>query len=227
MLMADWRSGVIGMCRRMIGSSPEGVTIMSLQTFLDQASALHDHLCPRQVLGIRIGMYAAELLGLELPQSDKRLYTFVETDGCFADGVTVATGCSLGHRTLRLMDYGKVAVTFVDTQTGQAVRIWPNPAARQGAISCMPNAPSRWHAQLEAYQTMLTADLLCAADVQLNLSMQALISRPGIRATCANCGEEILNERETLVNGYTLCRSCADGGYYGFPSSRIKAGDHN
>ena len=52
----------------------------------------------------------------ELPQTDKRLYTFVETDGCFADGVMVATGCSLGHRTLRLIDYGKVAATFVDTR---------------------------------------------------------------------------------------------------------------
>ena len=57
------------------------------------------------------------LLNLPLPQKDKRLLTFVETDGCFADGVSVATGCWLGRRTMRLVDYGKVAATFVDTHT--------------------------------------------------------------------------------------------------------------
>lgn len=38
-----------------------------------------------------MGLYAGELLDLAVPQSDKRLYTFVETDGCFADRVSVAT----------------------------------------------------------------------------------------------------------------------------------------
>jgi formylmethanofuran dehydrogenase subunit E len=89
--------------------------MLALNQLLDRSAELHNHLCPRQVLGVRIGMYAGELLGLELPQTDKRLYTFVETDGCFADGVSVAAGCWLGRRTMRLMDYGKVAAVFVDT----------------------------------------------------------------------------------------------------------------
>jgi formylmethanofuran dehydrogenase subunit E len=174
-----------------------------------------------------MGMYAAELLNLELPQSDKRLYTFVETDGCFADGVAVATGCWLGHRTLRLMDYGKVAATFVDTETGRAVRIWPHPDAREQAVCCLPTAPNRWQAQLEAYQTMPTAVLLCAAQVNLNLSMQALVSRPGIRQTCSVCAEEILNEREVIVSGQILCHSCADGGYYQVSESTRIIGGHD
>lgn len=87
---------------------------------------MNKHLCPRQVRGVRIGLCAEELLRLELPRHDKLLYAFVETDGCFVDGVTVATGCSTGHRTLCLMDYGKVAVSFVDMQTGNAFRIWLN-----------------------------------------------------------------------------------------------------
>ncbi len=185
-----------------------------IQPFLDHASALHDHLCPRQVLGIRMGMYAAELLELALPQSDKRLYTFVETDGCFADGVAVATGCWLGHRTMRLMDYGKVAATFVDTQTERAFRIWPQPNARQVAVCFAPNVKGHWQSQLEAYQTMPTNDLLCAAEVHLNVSMKALMSRPGIREICTICGEEILNERQVVINGHIVCQSCADGGYY-------------
>jgi formylmethanofuran dehydrogenase subunit E len=73
--------------------SPDSAPLAAL---LQQSAALHRHLCPRQVLGVRMGLYAAELLGLALPQSDKRLFTIVETDGCFADGVSVATGCTLG-----------------------------------------------------------------------------------------------------------------------------------
>jgi formylmethanofuran dehydrogenase subunit E len=189
--------------------------MLDLRTLLERTSALHSHLCPRQVLGVRTGMYAAEILGLDLPQEDKRLYAFVETDGCFADGVSVATGCWLGHRTLRLVDYGKVAATFADTQTGRAVRISPSPQSRKLALEYMPDLPNHWHAQLQAYQIMPAKVLLSARPVKLLLSVEALVSRPGLRATCARCGDEIMNEREVVQAGQALCRHCAgDQPYY-------------
>lgn len=192
----------------------EEQALPGLDDLLARTAALHNHLCPRQVLGVRMGMQAGELLGLELPQTDKRLYTFVETDGCFADGVSVAVNCWLGRRTMRLMDYGKVAATFVDTETGYAVRIAPNPQARQRAMVCAPNERSRWHTMLEAYQIMPAADLLCWHKVRLSVDMQMLISRPGVRVNCAGCGEEILNEREIEVTGQLLCKGCHEGAYY-------------
>jgi formylmethanofuran dehydrogenase subunit E len=161
-----------------------------------------------------MGVLAADLLKLDLPQADKRLYTFVETDGCFSDGVAVATGCWLGHRTMRLMDQGKTAVTFVDTLTGQAFRVWPNPVARELAIQLVPDAQSRWHAMVEAYQSMPTEELLCATPVVLNLDIKALVSRPGIRVNCDKCGEEIINEREIVADGRVLCQSCAGENYW-------------
>lgn len=185
-----------------------------LDDLLVQTAALHNHLCPRQVLGVRMGMLAGELLRLNLPQTDKRLYTFVETDGCFADGVSVAVNCWLGRRTMRLMDYGKVAATFVDTETGYAIRIAPNPQARLMAAVSAPNECSRWHTMLEAYQIMLADDLLCWREVRLTVNMQALISRPGVRVNCAVCGEEILNEREIEVAGRIVCKACHAGAYY-------------
>ncbi len=100
-------------------------SLPSLQELLQATAARHYHLCPRQVLGVRMGMLAAQLLHLDLPQTDKRLLTIVETDGCFIDGIAVATGCWVGRRTLRIEDYGKVAATFVDTQTEQAIRLTP------------------------------------------------------------------------------------------------------
>lgn len=189
------------------------MTMPALNELLDRTIEMHNHLCPRQVLGVRIGIYAGELLGLELPQSNKRLFTFVETDGCFADGVAVATGCTLGHRTMRLIDYGKVAATFIDTKTDRAVRIWPHPESRQRADDYAAER-SRWHTQLEAYQLMPVTELLMATSVELNVDLKAIISRPGQRISCAVCGEEILNERERLVDGQLLCPSCVGDSYW-------------
>lgn len=195
--------------------NPENSTA-GLQSFLTEVSTMHKHLCPRQVLGIRAGMYAAELLGLALPQQDKRVLAFVETDGCFVDGVTAASGCSIGHRTLRLMDYGKVAATFVDTKTGSAFRIWPSPQCRARAADYAPSAPNRWRAQLEAYQSMPAKELLSACAVELLVDLKALIAQPGGRVSCGTCGEEILNQREVMLDGQVLCASCAHGGYARF-----------
>ncbi len=190
--------------------------MFEIDQYRDQLLQLHDHICPRQVLGLRMGELAGEILGLRLPQTDKRLLVFVETDGCFADGVMVATGCSLGHRTMRLHDNGKVAATFVDTRAESccAVRIWPHPLARQRTVEYVPAAQSRWHTQLAAYQIMPVDELLCASPVELTVSIRTIISRPGVRATCAACGEEIINERELVRAGTTLCRSCAGEGRY-------------
>jgi formylmethanofuran dehydrogenase subunit E len=124
-----------------------------LTDLLKHTETLHNHLCPRQVLGVRMGMLAGDLLTLDLPQANKRLFTLVETDGCFADGVAVATGCTLGHRTMRLVDFGKSSATFVDTTTENAMRIYPHPESRVVAANWRPQAASRWHAMLEACDT--------------------------------------------------------------------------
>jgi formylmethanofuran dehydrogenase subunit E len=198
--------------------------LLTLGELLEQTAALHNHLCPRQVLGVRMGMLAAGLLEFDLPQTGKRLYTLLETDGCFADGVAVATGCWLGHRTLRLLDFGKVAATFVDTDSGKAFRISVHPEARRIAHECEPDAHSRWHAQLAAYQYLPFDELLVCQPVQLTVSMEALVSRPGVRVKCAHCGEEILNEREITINGEFVCRACAGEAYYRVAKPVITAG---
>ena len=180
-----------------------------LKEMLAQTSLPHKHLCPRQVLGVRMGLYAAELFPSELPQRYKRLLAFVETDGCFTDGVSVATGCTMGRRTMRLVDHGKVAVTFVDTHDGRAIRLSPMPDARLRAAAVAPAAASRWHAQLEAYQ-----ELFRLQAVQLNLDLDAIVGKPGMRVNCSACGEEILNQRGMVRDRQTICQSCAGENYW-------------
>lgn len=112
-----------------------------------------------------------------------------------------------------MVDFGKVAATFVDTQTGRAVRIAPSPAGRERAWTYAPDARSRWHAQLAGYQRMPDEELLVAQDVVLTASLEKLLSKPGCRVNCQICGEEIINEREVVREGMILCRACAGDGY--------------
>ena len=186
----------------------------SLTELLEASSALHRHLCPRQVLGVRMGLLAGALLDLPVPQTTKRLYTIMETDGCAADGVAVASNCWVGRRTMRIEDLGKVAATFVDTVSNRAVRIVPRLEARLQARALAPEARNVWEAQLLGYQRLPDDQLLSAQFVALRVPVEVLISRPGRRVQCDGCGEEVLNEREVVRDDRVLCRSCADGAYY-------------
>ena len=192
--------------------------MQNLKDLLEQSANHHyQHLCPRQVLGVRMGMYAAELFQLDLPQSDKRLFAFVETDGCLIDGIVAATGCAVGHRTMNIIDYGKSAATFVDTLTDRALRISPTRESRKHATVYAPAALDRWHAQLAAYQVMPASELFVAQAVTLTVSLKQIISQHGHRVVCERCGEDIINEREVRVDGEILCRACALGAYYATP----------
>ena len=186
----------------------------ALQTILEISSSQHKHLCPRQVLGARIGLAGAAALGLDVPRTDKRLLIIVETDGCFADGVAAATGCTLGHRTLRLADYGKVAATFVDVKTETAVRVAPQLDVRQKAPQYAPNEKKHYYAQLIGYQHMPDNELLTIQSVRLSTPVKQIVSRAGVRVNCAGCGEEIINEREALREGRPFCLACAGPAYY-------------
>jgi formylmethanofuran dehydrogenase subunit E len=188
--------------------------VTDLQAILDISAARHKHLCPRQVLGARIGLAGGAALGLALPRQDKRLLIIVETDGCFADGVEAATGCAMGHRTLRLADYGKIGATFVDVKTGTAVRLAPQLDIREKALQYAPEETKHYYAQLVGYQRMPDNELLIIQPVQLSVPVSQIVSRAGVRVNCAECGEEIINEREVVVGGRPLCAACASPAYY-------------
>src|SRR5512140_418819 len=99
--------------------------LKSLDEYLKDAEAVHGHICAGQVLGVRLAMHGMAKLGIEDPRGKdrKRLVTFVEIDRCATDAVAVVTGCRMGKRTLKMRDWGKVAATFVDLETGRAIRV--------------------------------------------------------------------------------------------------------
>ena len=187
---------------------------MNIQHLLDISARDHSHLCPRQILGVRIGLAGLSALGFDEPPTGKRLLTITETDGCFADGISASTNCSVGHRTLRVEDYGKVAAVFVDVNTGRAVRVAPVLDIRQQAYKFAPGESRHYFAQMQAYQIMPTGEMFTVTEVQLVTPVEDIVSRPGVRVDCDVCGEEIMNEREVHCDGLILCKSCTGSGYY-------------
>jgi len=187
----------------------------SLEEYLALAAQTHGHLCPGQVLGVRMAMRGLKELGIDDPAKHrKRLITYVEIDRCAADAVSVVTGCRLGNRALKFVDYGKVAATFVDLEIQRAVRIVARDDSRQKAKAMFPELSDPHRQQLEAYKVMEDAELFTIGPVKIKLDPKELPGRPRSRVACEQCGEGINDGRERRVNGRVLCRSCAGEGYY-------------
>lgn len=195
---------------------------MDLQLLFDKSARDHDHLCPRQILGVRLGLAGMRELGFDMPPDKKRLLVITEADGCFTDGLSAATDCTVGHRTLRVEDYGKTAATFVDTKTSRVVRIAPALDIRQKAYRYAPDEPRHYFAQMQAYPIMPDEEMFTVTEVQLTTSIEAIVSRPGIRVNCDVCGEEVMNKREIKQEGLLLCRVCAGKSYYQSPAIEVQ-----
>lgn len=188
----------------------------SLQDYLDDAAVAHGHLCAGQVLGVRMAMLGLQKLGLEDPEGKdrKRIVTFVEIDRCATDAVMVVTGCRLGKRALKFRDWGKVAATFVDVETGKAVRIAAKESSKGLARSLHPEIQDKNQQQMLAYREMSDEDMFQAQWVQVELPPEEFPGYKGERITCSECGEGINFRREVRRDGKILCRSCAGDRYY-------------
>src|SRR3569833_1598625 len=174
---------------------------------------MHAQLCPKQVLGVRMALAAGEALGVLLPSRDNRLLTIVETVGCFVDGLAVVAGCSIGHRTLRVVDHGKVAATFVDTRSRRTIRIVPRPNVRDRAALYVPDALDRWHAQRDGYARMPVEELFVIQEVRLVEPLELVFVNDLPRLACDRCGEEVLDGRFEVRAGRPICRACDGQGY--------------
>ena len=185
-----------------------------LSKLLAISAARHSHLCPRQVLGVRIGLAGLESIGVSLPAQKRQALAILESDGCFADGVEAATQCTVGLRTMRIEDYGKIAASFINLETGAAVRAAPRRDIRQRADWLAPETDSHYAAMLQAYQVMPVDELLVITPIRLRQPLEAIISQAGLRAVCSRCGEEVFNQREVVLDGMVLCKTCTGVGYY-------------
>jgi formylmethanofuran dehydrogenase subunit E len=188
----------------------------SLDEYLKDAAVAHGHLCAGQVLGVRMAMFGLKSLGLNDPQGKdrKRIVTFVEIDRCATDAVMVVTGCRLGKRALKFRDWGKMAATFVDVETGKAFRVAARESSKDLAKRMYPEITDKNQQQMKAYREMEDAALFSAQWVQVELPPEEFPGFKGERIVCSQCGEGISYRREVNQGGKVLCRGCAGEEYF-------------
>lgn len=111
----------------------------NFQELFEIGLKFHGHKCPAMPLGIKAGLAAMKLLGVERAQ-DKELVVVSETGkghaaGCFLDGIMVATGCTYGKSNIQKKYYNKMAFTLIDQATGKSVRVSLKPDFFEKALS--------------------------------------------------------------------------------------------
>lgn len=194
--------------------SETGERAVNARTFddlLEEAVRFHGHECPGQVLGVRMVQAGCRELGIERPRSaGKRLVVFVEIDRCATDAIQALTGVSLGKRTLKHADFGKMAATFVN-RDGAGVRVAARETARDVARELVPDESDPRRAQIVAYRRMAEGDLLRIEPVVVPSDW---LERRRVRVACDACGEGVNYQREVRVSGRVLCRACAGERYY-------------
>ena len=184
------------------------------EELLQESAALHGHLCPGQILGVRLAMIGCREVGIDEPVESRALLVYVEIDRCATDAIQAVTGCKLGKRTLKFLDYGKVAATFLNTDTGKAIRVVARDDSRDAVADYAPPGMDKKAAQDHAYKVMPEEALFTMETVRLDVPDTDRPGHPLRRVACDRCGEGINDAREVRQAGKTLCKACAFGPYY-------------
>ena len=184
---------------------------------LNSSAQAHGHLCPGQVVGVRMAMLGCRLIGLDEPRSHdqiKKLIVYVEMDRCTADAVAHVTGVKLGRRSLKFMDFGIMAATFVNLETSQAFRVVSTEGARNLAAAYAPEIPEKYPQQLEAYKRMPDSVLFRVQQVEVDIQDADMPGPTRYKVTCSKCGQVVRDRREVMQDGRTLCKPCASKAYF-------------
>jgi len=187
------------------------------ESLLKSSAAAHGHLCPGQVVGVRMAMLGCRLIGLNDPTRHdqiKKLIVYVEMDRCTADAVAHVTGVKLGRRSLKFMDYGIMAATFVNLETGKAFRVLSTEEARSLSAAYAPEVADIYPQQLEAYQRMPDSVLFRVQQVEVSISEFDLPGPTRSKVACSKCGQVVRDHREVAKDGHVLCQYCAGDAYF-------------
>ncbi|PHR29060.1 MAG: formylmethanofuran dehydrogenase [Desulfotalea sp.] len=188
----------------------------SFEELLKHSTEVHGHICAGQVIGVRMCLLALSLINIDDPKGSdrKKIYTVVEIDRCATDAIQAVTGCSLGKRSMKYLDHGVMAATFVNLESGKSVRITALEEARDRASKYCSDIDNKYARQLEAYKVMPEHELFKVEHVQLDIPKEDLPGRPTRRVQCEVCSEWVQDSRDVLKEGKTLCIGCAKGRYY-------------
>lgn len=187
---------------------------------LETSAACHGHLCPGQVVGVRMALLGCRLIGLNEPtrrDQIKKLIVYVEMDRCAADAVAHVTGVKLGRSSLKFADYGIMAATFLNLKTGKAFRVVSTEEARDLAGVYAPEVSGKSRQQLLAYCRMPDSVLFRVQQVGVPIKPVDLPGPTRRKVACSRCGQIVRDGREKAMDGKYVCRPCAEGAYFSNP----------
>ncbi len=189
----------------------------NFETLLKGSAKAHGHICPGQAIGVRMAMLGCKLIGLDEPRTlpqIKKLVVYVEIDRCATDAISFVTGVKIGRRSMKFIDNGIMAATFVNLETQKAFRIVSVEEARELAAKYAPNVADKREQQLIAYKKMDIAELFTVEEVFVDTPACDMPGPTRFKAICEKCKTVIRDKREILKNNKILCKSCAFGAYY-------------
>jgi formylmethanofuran dehydrogenase subunit E len=190
---------------------------------------LHGHYCPGSAMGVKAAAGAVRELGAKSTGMEE-VVAIVETNSCFADGVQLVTGCSMGNNALIYRDYGKTVLTLA-RRTGEAVRVALKPDGlsmeerepeamvlfkkvikeRQGTEEDKKKLRHMWidisFKMLDIPDEMLFNLTILKIEVPAYARIFASVS-------CSTCGESIMEPRVRLKDGKYVCLPCSGQAYY-------------
>ncbi len=190
---------------------------MNFEQLLEGSAKEHGHLCPGQVVGVRMAMLGLDLIGLENPKETrdiKKIIVYVEIDRCATDAISYVTGVKLGRRSLKFMDYGVMAATFVNLETGKAYRILSTESSRDAAARYAPGIEDPHMQQLEAYKVMPLSELFEVTQVEVNIKESDMPGPATCKTACQTCGLIIRDAKEVIIDGRAYCHACSNQAYF-------------
>ncbi|MBU1342320.1 MAG: formylmethanofuran dehydrogenase [Proteobacteria bacterium] len=186
-------------------------------SLLEESAKIHGHLCPGQVVGVRMAILGCKLIGLDNPKSRdqiKQLLVYVEMDRCTADAVAYVTGVKLGRRSLKFMDYGIMAATFVNLSNEKSFRIISTEESRDLCDVYAPEVDGKSQRQLSAYKRMPDSVLFRVQKVHVPISDLDLPGPTRQKIACSQCGQIIRDGREIVKEGQPICKPCSGNCYF-------------
>ncbi len=192
----------------------------NFETLLKESAELHGHLCAGQVIGVRMAMLGCRLIGLDNPRSRtqiKKLIVYLEMDRCAGDAVAHVTGVKLGRRSLKFMNYGIMAATFLNLETQRAFRIISTEESRDLAGVYAPEIEGKSAQQLEAYKRMPDYVLFRVQEVKIRIKDYEMPGPTCAKTICSRCGQVVRDHREVMIDNKPVCRPCTKDVYFATP----------
>ncbi|MDD4874414.1 MAG: FmdE family protein [Dehalococcoidales bacterium] len=174
--------------------------------FIKKVEEFHGHVCAGIAMGTKSALAAMRTLGFDPHEKKhKDLIVYVETDRCMTDAVQIVSGCTPGKRSLKYVDYGKFAATFVRLSTGEAYRVttikdFDKNLSVEDLLKAVAETPDE--------------EMLLLQKVEVNIPETDLPGAPMERAICVACGERVMDGRTIFKDCKAYCITCLKGAYY-------------